>query len=145
MKTKQVSFILALALIISLLAQPVVAMSTELMKEEGPPIQLQYEKINTILSALTISSSGKATCNAKAVLLDKNYTCTVTMTLQQKDGNTWYTVKNWSSSGTGVVYCDENWYVVSGYTYRVKATVKVYNSSGTLIENEAVYSPMTVY
>ncbi|TEB04878.1 hypothetical protein Psch_03640 [Pelotomaculum schinkii] len=38
----------------------------------------------------------------------------------------------------------EDYYVVHG-TYRVCATAKVYNASGTLLENKSLYSDTVIY
>lgn len=55
-----------------------------------------------------------------------------------------------TSNGTygftyGSAALEEGWFVLSGYSYRVKATAEVYDESGDLIEEESVASPVEEY
>ena len=65
------------------------------------------------------------------------------MELQQKNG-TWQTIKTWSKSGRSVSL-NESYRVSNKYNYRVAATAKVYNSSGSLVESKTSYSGEVYY
>ncbi len=87
---------------------------------------------------LNISSSGRADCYSQVVLDNTSDTAELTMELQRSNGgNSWRTIKTWSTSGSDTVTLDKDWYVTSGYTYRVHITVDVYTSSGSFAETES--------
>lgn len=131
---------LALLLLFSLNASAF-AMSSE------SPIMPLYAVISYCVSDLEITKTvlgGKATCTGEAVVTDSNYDVTVKCELQKLDG-TWKTLKSWSESGNFGVDAGGSYYVSSGYTYRVKTTVKVYNSNGSLRETATEYSNQVHY
>lgn len=77
-------------------------------------------------------SSGKANCKGY-VYLYSGYTSSLTLKLQKSsNGTSWSTLQTWTSSGSSI---EKPYYVSSGYKYRVTLTAKVYNSSGTLVDN----------
>ncbi|MEN6327567.1 MAG: hypothetical protein ABFD18_15355 [Syntrophomonas sp.] len=77
---------------------------------------------------------------------DSSHTTRLTVGLQKSTGSGWSTIKSWSASATGISIAavEENYYVVYG-TYRVCATARIYNSSGTLLESKSLYSDTVVY
>lgn len=90
-----------------------------------------YVGVNSSSCNLSISS-GTATCRG-AVTLKSGYTASLTLKLQRsKDGSSWTTLKTWTATGTSI---NKSYYVSSGYKYRATFNVKVYNSSGTLVDN----------
>ncbi len=97
-------------------------------------------------AGLSIDSSGKAACRGDASLYSSTNRVDLTVQLQKYTGSGWSTVKTWTSSGVGIPGTSilQYYYVVSG-TYRVSATAKVYNSSGTLLETVTAYSPTSTY
>ena len=68
------------------------------------------------------------------------YEIDLTMSLQRSsnDGRTWSTVETWDTSDYGSAALEEGRFVLSGYSYRVKATAEIYDESGDLIEEESV-------
>lgn len=75
--------------------------------------------------------SGKATCKGY-VYLYSGYTSSLTLNLQKYSNGAWKTQKTWTGSGKMI---KKPYYVSSGYKYRATFNVKVYNSSGTLVDN----------
>ncbi|HAG08592.1 MAG: hypothetical protein XD78_1991 [Desulfotomaculum sp. 46_296] len=106
----------------------------------------QFTYISLLSPGLSINSSGKATCIGLASAYDNSHTTRLTVELQKFNAGGWSTIKSWSASSTGtsVATVYEDYYVVHG-TYRVCATAKVYNASGTLLENKSLYSDTAIY
>jgi hypothetical protein len=106
----------------------------------------QYTYISLLNAGLSINSSGKANCIGLASAYDASHTTKLTVELQKSSASGWSTIKSWSASSTGTYVADvyEDYYVVYG-TYRVCATAKVYNASGTLLENKSAYSDTVTY
>ncbi|NLL87249.1 MAG: hypothetical protein GX229_12285 [Syntrophomonadaceae bacterium] len=104
----------------------------------------QYTYISTLTPGLEINSLGTATCVGIASAYDSSHTTKLTVELQKSGG--WSTIKSWSASSTGasLARIEEDYYVVRG-TYRVCATAKVYNASGTLLESQSLYSDTVIY
>lgn len=104
-------------------------------------IQPCYVGVNSSSCSLSISS-GTATCKG-TVNLKSNYTASLTLKLQRStDGNSWTTLKTWSATGTSI---SKSSGVSSGYKYRATLNVKVYNSSGTQVDNFTVKSATKSY
>ena len=110
-------------------------------------IQPRYEEIMRFDPALTISSSGYAQCSSEIRTFDSSYEIDLTMSLQRSsnDGRTWSTVETWDTSDYGSAALEEGRFVLSGYSYSVKATAEIYDESGDLIEEESVTSPVEEY
>lgn len=89
----------------------------------------RYTGIASITSGLTISSTGKATCNGNSIIWD-DYTADIAVELKQ-DGTT---IKTWTSSGSEIVSAGGTYYVKSGHTYVVTTTVTVYDSTGNVLD-----------
>ena len=127
---------LTLFLCLLVLVSPLIPTASAAMYDEG--IQLHYSRILGIDVGLDISSSGRADCYGQVALDSISDTADLTMELQRSNGgNSWRTIKTWSTSGSDTVTLDKDWYVTSGYTYRVHVTVNVYTSSGNLAETES--------
>lgn len=135
---------LTLFLCLLLLVSPLIPTAAATMQDEG--IQLHYTRIWGIDVGLNISLSGRADCYSQVVLDDTSDTAELTMELQRSNGgNSWRTIKTWSTSGSDTVTLDKDWYVTAGYTYRVYATVNVYTASGNLAETESEDSLKVTY
>lgn len=95
---------------------------------------------------LNINSSGKAACVGDVSLYSGSNRVVLTVQLQKSTSSGWSAIKTWTSSGVGMPGTTilENYYVVRG-TYRVSATAKVYNPSGSLLETVTAYSPTSTY
>ena len=103
---------------------------------------VRYTGITTFESELEISGNGYASCSTivRALL---GYSCDVTLELQQKSGNSWKSVKEWTSSGrTNSI--NEGCYVTSGHDYRLKLSADVY-AGGKLVESQTEYSTAVHY
>lgn len=91
-------------------------------------IEPRYVGIDSIYSALDISSSGKATCTGR-VVVKSGYTADVTVELQQ-DGST---IKTWTDSGAGFIRISKTHYVSSGHGYTVKTSATIYDSNEKIV------------
>lgn len=89
----------------------------------------RYTGVSTCYAGLAISGWGKATCSSFASC---NSGYSATMTMELKKGTT--TIKTWETSGSMVVSMEKTYYVVSGYTYQVVATIVVKDSNGTVVD-----------
>lgn len=106
---------------------------------DTPPAAMRYTHIDLLSAGLSINSSGKASCGGIVHATYPDTDITLKVELQQYKNNTWSTIKSWSDSGSGKNTLDVNgeYYVTSGYTYRVVSTAKVYNSNGILLEEQS--------
>ena len=118
------------------------------IQDAGPQsvIKPQYTYISLLNTGLSINSSGKATCGGLASAYNASHTTKLTVELQKSGTSGWSTIKSWSASATGtsLARVEKDYYVVHG-TYRVCANAKVYNASGTLLENKSLYSDTVIY
>ena len=115
-------------MIMCILIIPTYANKTENLIDVEEPIIIQprFTNINVFSNYFDISSNGKAsvTVYLNARNVDK---VKVVAYLQQYKNGSWSTIKSWSetrdgtSSGIG-----KNYYVVSGYSYRLKSYGYVY-------------------
>ena len=131
------------AVLISCLAPYSLAASEDEYKE-FEIVEPRYEVIAYISSSLEVSSSGRASCGAVATVLP-GYTVDLTAELQQKEDGRWETIHDWETSGSGRVSVSGPWYVMSGYSYRLKVTVTVYDSNGNFVEAPVEYSKVEEY
>ena len=111
--------------------------------DEGRAAEARYIGITRLWAGLEINSHGYSTCTGECDVRS-GYDVEATMELQQKKDGLWETIKTWSSSGDGVVFI-ENWYVASGYDYRVKISADVSNADGKIMEREVTYSSVEDY
>ena len=132
-----VAIMLTLSVAVSLMIFPVAAV------DYSDVVAPLYVGLEDVTADLTISSNGYASCEGSASVRD-NYTVTVVMELQQKNG-TWRTIRTWTEKGGTDVIVDESYRVSSKYSYRVADTAKVYNSSGRLVESKTSYSGEVYY
>lgn len=103
----------------------------------------RYAYIRNANASLTITSGladGSATVSASS----SSYDVELTVELQQNRSG-WDTIKTWSDSGARYASTGGSWYVTSGYDYRVKASVSIKDSSGSIIEDTTFYSRTVSY
>ena len=93
-------------------------------------IQPRYVGVATVTADLTISSSGRANAYGK-VIVSPGYTVDMTVAIHQDSNGS---IKSWSTSGSGILEINRNYYVASGHDYHVVVSVNVYNSSGRLVD-----------
>jgi hypothetical protein len=96
----------------------------------------RYSYIQTCAASISIDeSTGVSSCRAYCFAAS-GYTVEVECKLQRSIGTSWSTVKTWTKTGNGYANINQDWAVSSGYTYRVYATYRIRNASGTLLESE---------
>jgi len=137
-----------IALMTILVAAPAYA-TVEVAQNAGTQgvITPQWTYIALICPGLSINSLGKATCTGIAQVYDRSHTVKLTVNLQKSTSSGRSTITSWSATsppGSTIAALEEDYYVVHG-TYRVSNNVKVYNSSGTLLEDKTVYSDTVTY
>lgn len=120
--------------------------------EQNDPID--SDKVNAAISPcflaivscennLTLNSGGRLTCEGKTEV-QYGYIAGLTIELQQYDEQ-WKTIKTWSASDSTVVSLSKDWYVISGYQYRLKLTHKAMNTNYAVIESFTSYSRTVAY
>lgn len=130
--------IILAVMLLAALAMPAMA------AEEESVISPRYSYIEGLSASLAINSWGLTDCYASSVVF-RGDSVVLTCSLQQYNGSYWTTVKSWTSTDKPSAAIAKNYGVYSGYTYRVKASCSVYNSSGTLLESGYIYSNEVVY
>ena len=134
----------ATLLVIMVLSLPLSAYAANANTDKMMSPRFSY--ILSMSAGLEINSAGKAGCAGTVTPSSNTYTSDLTISLQQKTGTGWSTIKSWTDSGVGYagVTLEGYWYVVHG-TYRVCSTAKIYSSSGTLLETQLFYSAERIY
>lgn len=131
-------FVLAVVMAMTFVV-PVMAAVSE------PPVSPQYTYIQRLNAGLTINeATGLTSCTAGCFVVGAN-SVTLTSKLQRYNGSSWTTVKTWTTTTTQSAALNKNYAVYSGYTYRVRVSCSVYNSSGTLLESGICYSHQVEY
>ncbi len=93
---------------------------------------------------LDIDSAGKATCTA-SLLTYSGYETKVDLELQQYKNSTWQTIKTWTSSSTSTfTSISQNYYVVSGNSYRLRGNYYAIQN-GSVAESFVSYSDIENY
>ena len=115
--------ILALCMLSSLF---IAAFASDEERDDGAT---RFTGIFDCYAGLSISNWGKCSCSSFADC-KMGYSATITMELK-RDATT---IKTWTESGTGIVSLSKTYYVVSGYTYQVVATIVVKDSHGTVVD-----------
>lgn len=138
---KTILRLLSLVLAVSMLAGSTTVFAADSSESEVAPC---YTNISGIAAALTINAYGKATCTGSAALTYASDTGKIIVYLQQKQGNAWYTLYTWTDT-TEPLALSGSRYVVSGYNYRVKTVLTVYDSNGNYVDGGSAYSPIQYY
>ena len=94
-------------------------------------------------NSLSLENNGKMVCCGKTEV-DNGNIAGVKVELQQLNGN-WTTIKTWSNADYDYVRIQKNWYVNSGYSYRLKVTHSAYDSNMNFIESSISYSDVIYY
>ena len=92
---------------------------------------------------LILNSGGRLTCEGKTEV-QYGYIAGLTIELQQYDEQ-WNTIKTWDASDSLFVSLSKDWYVMSGYQYRLKVTHTAMESDSTVIETSISYSETVTY
>ena len=141
--------VLCVVLIFSTLVQTAMASNSlaneDYFQEEGSGSGAKYAYANSVITNLSISSAGKATCLASLTGYPGTTTkVEINMYLQQLKNGSWVNVNSWSktfNSYSGTL--EKTATVAKGYSYRVKASYYAY--SGTKKENIVSYSGTKKY
>ena len=92
---------------------------------------------------LTLNSGGRLTCEGETEV-QYGYIAGITIELQQYNKQ-WTTIKTWSDSDSTIVSLSKDWYVASGYQYRLKLTHTAMESDLTVVETFISYSKTVTY
>ena len=134
--TKLAAMLLAVIMLLS--ALPVSAANSEISL-------FRYDNVYRILVSLNISDKGLSNCYGK-ITLHAGASVDMRLVLQTSpDQVNWSDEKTWVADGSYVVTIDKDYYVVSGYYYRVKLSGTVYDSSGAYVESPLAYSSVKYY
>ena len=78
-------------------------------------------------------NSGISTSTASCYSVS-GYTVQIVGKLQRERTNGWTTLKTWTATATEYVEIDQNWALLSGYTYRLYVTYRVLDANGNILE-----------
>ncbi len=84
------------------------------------------------------NSNGSLHCDGYTSVW-KDYNAGIVAELQQYDGG-WNTIKTWSDYAADFASVDNNWFVVGGYSYRLKTTHYAYDSNWNQVYSVVKYS-----
>lgn len=130
---KRISKFLSMLLVLS-------CITATLSTASAIAIEPRYTGFTALSVSIDITSDGCSTPYG-CVYLRSGYTADMTLVLQRSsNGYSWSSVKEWTGSGSGMFTLDKEYYVTSGYDYRTKCTVMVYDSSNNLVDNVTKYS-----
>lgn len=103
-----------------------------------------WTEIAEFTNSFDISDSGRATVESILYAFDVDE-IRLKADLQQLKNGSWSTIKSWTSTSNDI-YCaiGEEWYVVSGYSYRLATTGTVYKN-GSQVEQATYTSEAYVY
>lgn len=150
MKNRKLALLLSLVLMFSILS-PAMALAASPEPEtpvDDPLDPDPYTYIDSITINFSLYQGGSTSDYCSAYIADRNYHYTLTMRLQERVNGVWDTsnpIATWTNSGSGTVYISESYSGLPYGTYRLSATVDVYNSSDLLVESVTEYSRVAVY
>lgn len=116
----------------------------DLFDQTNSAISPRFIAIVRWTNNLTLNSGGRLTCHGRTEV-QYGYIAGVTIELQQYNGG-WNTIKTWGeSTAITLVNLSNDWYVASGYQYRLKLTHKAYNTNWNQLESFTSYSDIVSY
>ena len=119
------------------------AQAAEILPNELVMVQPREIGIAKMNCQLDISSGGNASCFGD-VSMSAGYDSEIILALQKStNGRNWSNVASWTGSGSDTL--TKSSFVTSGYDYRCKLTVKVYNSAGKYVTTYTQYSDTISY
>lgn len=107
------------------------------------PITPKFIVIVKCWNSLTLHAGGRLTCCGKTEV-DDGYIASVHVELQE-NGTNWTTIKDWSGSDEDYIKIENDWYVESGHSYRLKVTHSAYEQNHNFIESSTSYSQTVNY
>ena len=140
----QVKKILMLCFVLIILSVPVYASENIELQEKVDVNSTRFSNINLFQNSFEIEKYGKAVLTS-AVDARNTDEIKISMYLQRYEDRRWQTVKHWSTiqSGTFAVLGTQ-WYVASGYQYRMKSYAYVYKDN-VLLESTVYTSGSKLY
>ncbi len=111
--------------------------------KENASISPCFLAIVSYANNLILNSGGRLTCEGRTEV-QYGYDAGLVIELQQYDGQ-WKTIKTWSASDSTVVSLSNDWYVISGYQYRLKLTHTAINGNNAVIDSFIGYSKTITY
>ena len=141
MNFKRIISFVCLLLLFSTLSSTALAYDPETPVDD-PLDPSPYTYIPTINVVFDISSAGLTDDYCQVYVPDDTCTCYLYMHLQRwnHDDQVWETIKSWNTSGSDTITLEKEWYVVSGYAYRLKNNIYIYDSNNLLGESTSAYS-----
>lgn len=137
---KKIIILLLVMVLTSIFTMPVLANAWEL-NDENSVISPMYTYISTATARLYINSSGKATVETYLTGNSQVTSTKATINLQQYKNGRWTTIETWNeSSSIRILNFSTEYYVSSGYSYRVQSTVTAYsgqNSESTTLTSSS--------
>jgi hypothetical protein len=131
MLRKLAVFILSVVLVFSISLTAYAANSENEPASANGDISIMMTYISSTYCNLDISSSGLAECSASVNAYSGTDSVSISMYLQKYNSG-WSTVRHWTTSANGTyVSILRNYYVMSGYTYRVLVYYYAYEGSQT--------------
>jgi hypothetical protein len=120
----------------------------EVGNDENNPIEPEYVGVSVLGTNLTVSTSGTLSCTGYATIKSTYYGyATWTLQKSKQTNNNYQGIATWTDDGYGytTLSLNKTRQAVSGYKYRIEMNLKVYNSSGTKVDDITVYSPIVYY
>lgn len=137
---KILALVIVLTIILSFGTQSLAAIN----EVSAIDIMPMYISIANFGAALEIDSLGIATCEGILTHRLIDGSSELVMKLQKLENKSWTTISTWTEEGSTKCSIYKNKAVSRG-TYRVAVTAKIYDSSGSLIETQSVYSITDTY
>jgi len=106
-------------------------------------VSARWAYIATTGDCLKLNAGGRLHCDG-TVEVYSGYTAKVTVEVQRYISGSWETIKSWSDTGPNYASVCEDWYVSSGYQYRLKLTNQAL-SGGVVKETFIDYSNYVIY
>lgn len=121
-------------------------LSSVLTEESETSVIPRYTHIALVSATIGEKALGFVLCNSTYACSLKDYTFTLTCTLQRTDGSAaWADYKSTTETFTDVGgnLIEETWYAPAGYAYRTYTTIVVKNSrTGKVVETATADSPV---
>jgi len=142
MRKKTVVLVL---LLLMLCLAPVQMLAVEKNQEENLEIRPLWVNIVRFSNSFDISSSGFAQVDTSLLARSNINRVVINASIQRYTNGSWLEIKSWTSTSNGYIGdLTENWYVVSGYYYRLVSNGAVYQN-GVFMEQTSYTGPAYWY
>lgn len=110
----------------------------------GDQIEPRYVGLSSSQPTISISGSGTISCS-DVVTIKSGYSAAVVWELLGGPEGNLTNKGTWKAEGSSALSLDKKRVAVRGYTYQLKATIKVYNASGRCVDDVSFYSKSAKY